>query len=183
MKKKSSHPSGADLHAVRGFKPAHDTVHELTNTAWQFAYSVLWNNDLFSASEKEEAKCHIWIYLTSSPHPTRAFLQFCQRVVLTSQHLSEMNAGVLFLPSIFLDQDNPAGFIRTKDWFDQVREIRHSLPQYKMELKALAEAVLEISEEPSPKIFRYWRNYFMEKKEPVLLELLSVYACNHNFNI
>ena len=42
--------------------------------------------------------------------------------------------------------------------------------------KALAEAVLEFSEEPTIQNFQYWRRYFIDRETPGLLNLFQVTA-------
>jgi hypothetical protein len=186
MKKTSSKSSSSSfasvLKAIQGFKFSTDTEKSLTNTAWQFAYSVLWNSQLFSEYERTEARSHINEFLTNSRNPTRSFLQFCQRMIVARQHINELDSSVC-LPSLFLDSENPEGFAKTKAWFDPIKELRRSLPNYKIELKALAEAILEVSEQPSLGNFRYWRSYFIDRQEPVLLELFTVFCCNQVFNV
>jgi len=170
------------LKAIHGFKLALDNEQSLTSIAWQFAYSVLWNNQLFSECEKDEARAHIREFLAASRNPTRMFLQFCQRMIVARQHVHELDSSVC-LPSLFLNKENTEGFAKTRVWFDPIKELRRSLPNYKIEVKALAEAILEFSEEPTQRNFKYWRNYFMDRQEAILLELFTVFCCNQVFNI
>ncbi len=80
------------------------------------------------------------------------------------------------LPSVWFDKDNQNGFIGTRSWFQEIKAIRESLPNYKQEIKALAEAVLEFSDEPSIKNYQYWRQYFIDKGTPGLLNLFQITA-------
>ncbi|HEY6914609.1 MAG TPA: hypothetical protein VI413_08035, partial [Paludibacter sp.] len=85
------------------------------------------------------------------------------------------------LPSLWFNPENEKGFAGTKQWYRKVYEARQSLPNYKIELKALAEAVLEVSTEPTQNNFHYWKNYFIERKTPGLLSLFLITVANQQF--
>jgi len=179
-----SSPSFSDtpLKFIRGAKHSTHTQWELIKTAWQFAYSVLWNNQLFSEFEKQVARDLIQDFIGCSKNQRRMFLQFCQRVIIARQHFGELDSSIC-LPSLFLDKENPDGFYKTSVWYEPIKELRRSLPNYKIEIKALAEAALEFSEEPTLRNFRYWRSYFTDRQEGVLLDLLTIFCCNNAFKI
>jgi hypothetical protein len=156
---------------------------QLVETAWLFAYTVLWNNQTFSKTEQREAKYFIKQLLFAGGKPRKAFLNFCQRIILTRQNIQSFNTDYLALPSMWFDEENVEGFASSREWLQAVKILRHSLPGYQVEIKALSEAVLEFSEEPSAKNFQYWRSYFIERSQPILLHLFGVYCSNQQFNI
>jgi hypothetical protein len=158
-------------------------ISKLVDTAWLFAYSTLWNNHEFSSLEKSEAKYYIKEWITGTKKPLKAFTNFCQRIILARQNIKSLNTDFLTLPSLWLDKENPDGYACTKDLLDEIKVLRHSLPSFQIEIKALAEAVLEFSEDPTKENFVYWRNYFIEKDEPVLLNIYTVFTANKTFNI
>jgi len=174
--KQTYHPT---LKVVKGYKEQQADLSHLVDTAWTFAYSSLWNCSLFSTKEIDAAKESIREFLLLSKTPRTAFLSFCQRVLLARYYLDKGN----ILPSVWLDRKNGNGFASTKQWYNEIKTLRESLPHYKTEIKALAEAVLEYSEEPTPQNFYYWKNYFIEKQTPGLLTLFQVYASNHLYAI
>lgn len=155
---------------------------QLAQAAWLFTYSSLFNNQILSIREKDNCIKIISRYL-SSKNPKRSFLNFCQRITLARLNVTSLKAGSLSLPSTWLLEANTDGYAITKDFLDPIKLIRLSLPRHRTELKGLAEAVLEFSEEPTQQNFRYWRNYFIEKDEPILLNLFITYASNRAFNI
>ncbi len=166
------------LSFIKGGK---DNLKSLINSAWLFAHTVLWNNQVFSGIEISEAKAYIYDWLHSGKKSAKAFVNFCQRIILARQNIHALNTDFLALPSLWLDKDNPDGYVVTKEWLDEVKLIRHSLPNYQIEIKALAEAILEFSEEPTKENFNYWRNYFIEREQPVLLNLFTVFCANQQF--
>jgi len=150
-------------------------------TAWNFAATTLWNDLVLSEKETEEAKLLIRDYLLRSDDLRRSYLAFCQRVLLAHQYLKSASNRFVPLPSTWLHPENAKGFAGTKQWYEKVIEVRRSVPRYKIELKALAEAVWELAQEPTPNNFQYWRNYFIERKTPGLLPLFLNTIANQQF--
>lgn len=146
---------------------------QYVNTAWNFAYSALWSTVKFSVRETELAKQKIAAHLRSE-NPDKTLLVFCQRVLLARQYVNKNPGRYIPLPSVWLDDKNKLGFSGTQRWYDQVSVIRQSLPAYKTGIKALAEAVLEVSKDPSRDNYEYWRSYFIERNTPGLLNLFQV---------
>jgi hypothetical protein len=178
----AKHLFTTDLYAVPGLDKANRSE-ALVTTAWQFAHSLLWNHQSFSLTEQREAKYFIKQFLFAGGKPRKAFLNFCQRIILTRQNITSFNTDYLALPSMWFDDENVEGFASSREWLQAVKTLRHSLPGYRIEIKALAEAVLEFSEEPTEKNFHYWRFYFIERNQPILLHLFGVYCSNQQFNI
>lgn len=170
-----------ELTAIKGGLSQTQPIEHLVSTAWNFAYSSLWNSTQFSTKEVRAAKQNIEEYFTLAKNPRNAFLSFCQRVLLARQYLTSNKGRYMPLPSIWFDKNNEYGFAGTKTWYAEIKAVRSSLPAYKEELKALAEAVLEYSEEPTAQNFTYWRNYFIERGTPGLLNLFQVTAINHHY--
>lgn len=169
-----------NLYAIAGGQADSSTTP--TDTAWLFAYSSLWNNLSFSETEKSQTKSLIAGWLKGK-NPRKAFVHFCQQIILARLHIQSLQHQYLALPSIWFDPETTEGYATIKDWLDEIRAIRSSVPDFKIEIKALAEAVLELSEEPTTENFLYWRQYFIEKEEPVLLNLFTVFAANLIYKI
>ena len=170
-----------ELTAIKGGLLQTQPIEHLVSTAWNFAYSSLWNSTQFSTKEVRAAKQNFEEYFTLAKNPRNAFLSFCQRVLLARQYLTSNKGRYMPLPSIWFDKNNEYGFAGTKTWYAEIKAVRSSLPAYKEELKALAEAVLEYSEEPTVQNFTYWRTYFIERGTPGLLNLFQVTAINYHY--
>lgn len=170
-----------ELKAIKGALFETSPSQNLVSAAWNFAYSSLWNSTQFSAKEIRTAKEKIEEYFSLAKNPRNAFLSFCQRVLLARQYVNGVKGRYMPLPSVWFDKNNEYGFVGTKDWYTQIKTVRTSLPNYKEEIKALAEAVLEYSEEPTLQNFTYWRKYFIEKGTPGLLNLFQVAAINQQY--
>ncbi len=168
---------------IRGLKNEEHDLDKLVNTAWNFAYTALWNTVVLSKSEISTAKAIIREYLLSSKTPLKAYKSFCQRVLLARQYVSSQPGRYIPIPSIWLDKKNETGFAGTKEWYRNILAVRRSLPNYKTELKAFSEAILEMTEDPSAQNFIYWRNYFIEKRVPGLLTLFLSTVANEQFGV
>lgn len=170
-----------ELTAIKGGLFQSEPIEHFVNAAWNFAYSSLWNSTQFSSKEVRASKQNIEDYFTLAKNPHNAFLSFCQRVLLARQYVTNVKGRYMPLPSAWFDKNNEYGFAGTKNWYAEIKAVRTSLPSYKEELKALAEAVLEYSEEPTAQNFAYWRTYFIEKGTPGLLNLFQVTAINQHY--
>lgn len=166
---------------IRGKAGANTDLETLTLAACNFAFSALWNNSNFSKSEIQTGKLYISEILGAAKNPLRGYRNFCQRVLLARQYVAKLPGRFIPIPSLWLDPEYQNGYRGTADWLNKILTVRESLPDFKIELKALAEAVLEIREEPSRKNFNYWRNYFVEKKAADMLSLFLIIITNGQF--
>jgi hypothetical protein len=158
----------------------HQYMQHLVDAAWVLAHTALWGTALFSATETEAAKEQIKELLTKAPDPYKAYLAFGERVLLARHYLAQHRSRYIPLPTVWLHPQNPKGYAGTAAWHQRILEVRAALPMYKIELRALAEGVLELTEEPTVQNFLYWKHYFIEKRAPGLLQLfLSVLANGH----
>ncbi len=162
-------------------KTAISQTQKLADTAWNFAYTALWNSIVFSNQETQAAKTMIKNIINSSKTPVKTYKSFCQRVLLARQYVNNNPNRYIPLPTIWLDHENLTGYAGTESWYQNIQDIRASLPNYKNELKAFAEAILEMSEEPTTQNFQYWRNYFIDNKATGLLGLFLCTIANDKF--
>lgn len=164
------------LRAVKVDPSMRTRMSHLVNTAWNFAYSSLWNCNQFSTKEITASKEKIEEYLRAAANPEKAFRAFCERVLLARYSLLKKVDSGITLPSVWLDKNNASGFGGTKPLYDEIKGVRESIPAYKAELRALAEAALEFSEEPTTQNYHYWRQYFIDRDTPGLLSLFQMIA-------
>lgn len=164
---------------IRPF-PKHE-MQRLVHAAWNFAYTALWSKCIFSSLERERAKSAISGYLLQNPDPEKAFYNFCQRVLLAKEFVGKAPGRFIPLPVHWLAANNPNGFAGTEAWLHQMLHKRSSLPLYRREWKALAEAVLEMASDASEKNFWYWKIYFLERRESELWKLFLGTVTNMQF--
>ncbi len=166
---------------IRGGKDLQTQIDKLVSNAWNFSFTALWNNASFSEKEIAAAQAVIREFISAYKKPEKGYKDFCQRVLLARNYISGHAGRYIPLPSVWLNKENSTGFAGTKKWYKDILAVRSSLPDYKIELKALAEAVLEMQDESTSENYIYWRNYFLDKKAPGLLMLFQAIVANQQY--
>lgn len=177
---KSTTPS---FSIIRGLLMGRSPMQELVDAAWLFAYTALWNHCIFSGAEKETVKQLICAELSTMANTSKAFIQFCERIILARNETVLFPENKDVLPSYWFSKYSTNGYVTAARRLESISMIRHAVPGHKIEIKALAEAVLELSQEPTASNFLYWRSYFIERKEIQLLDLLTAFSANRQFKI
>ncbi|TDX01476.1 hypothetical protein [Dinghuibacter silviterrae] len=179
QRKKTTYALKPLLRAIKGMGKDRSELERLSEAAWTFTHCVLWNDVQFSSKEIRAAQRKIDEFLQLSKTPRQSFQSFCQRIVLARFHMLYSCRESLPLPSAWLDRANVEGFGGTKQPYAEIKALRESLPGYQRELKALGEAVLEFSEDPIGRNYRYWSSYFKDKHEGDYLRLFQSFAITH----
>ena len=139
--------------------------------AWNLSYSAFWDQLDFSITEIETAKKSL-VCLFQLVKILIAITWFFVKGCLWL--IAILIKKYIPLPSTWFKQANEKGFIGTVKWMDSLKLKRKSIPLYRIELKALAEAVLEMTEDPTVANFRYWKSYLLERKQGILYYSLFV---------
>lgn len=147
------------------------TIETYTRAAWACAQVALWGNVVFSIEERERARQYIGSWLIKQPDIYQAYIEFCERVLLTRQYISQHSARYVPVPSLWLDPANKHGFNGTLKWHRQLLDRRRSSPLHRLHWKALAEAILDMVESTDREHYQYWCNYFTERSLPQTLAL------------
>jgi hypothetical protein len=122
-------------------------VHPLTlklmvDATWQFAHTVLWNNQRFTKVETELSKHFIREYYEAIP--AEQFLEtasqhlsaYCTRIILARDYVRRSPYRYIPHPCIWLNRRYPKGFAGTKKWYERLWQ------KYEL-LKLLCDAGLE----------------------------------------
>ncbi len=168
----------SSLHLVKTKKEYEQEVKQLTTTAWQIAYTALWNTLEFSAQEKQNTLNYITGFINEATSHKKAYAELVQRILLARQYINTHPGTYAPIPSQWFNHQNKRGFIGTKQWFTTVEQTRASLPLYKQPLKAFAEAVLETVQSNAANDFHYWRSYFNQHNCQGLLNLFLSTVAN-----
>lgn len=148
-------------------------VNRMSYTAWQIAYSALWNGMVFSASEKRKALISIRSFITSGVSAELRFEEFVQRVLLTRQYIENNPAKYLPVPSAWLHDANPNGFAGTAKWFAELEMKRMAKPLYRAVWREFGWAVFQLSGTSAARNFHSWRSYFAICNQRLLNLFLS----------
>lgn len=141
------------------------------NAAWVCAHVALWGNDIFSAAEVSRIKWQIHGHIIDEHDSYAAYIAFCERVLLARQYITGRPGRYAPAPSAWLDAHNQHGFNGTLRWHIQLAQRRKANPLHRLEWKALAEAILEITENPAAEHYEYWCIYFSERNQTQALAL------------
>ena len=135
-----------------------EDLNVFTNIATILALMTLWPGKTFHPRQAMQATQHVHRFLMRHRNKYDAYFEFCQRILLTRQHITEHPEWLSGTPAFwFFDK---SGFALSAGWFQEMEEKRKKDPLHLARYKALAEALLEMSEDASTYLFDYWINWF-----------------------
>lgn len=153
----------------------------LVSGALSFARICLWNGINLSSVEIKYAKQIIEDRVANADLPEKECKRICERILLAHQYILRNPGKYIPVPSAWFNQNNLNGFAGTEKWYDTVALIRLSLPDYKKNFKALCEAVTEFAEDSTLKNYKFWSEYFAERKDLSLLQLFQLFTADNFF--
>ena len=149
-----------------------------TKAAWNLSYSAFWELLEFSVVEIETGRQFIHEFICNGNDPYENYMAYCQRVLMAYSYIKNENGKYISLPSVWFDKTNDKGFIGTARWIEALNNKRRAIPLYRIELKAMAEGVLEMNEDPTVQNFRYWKTYLLDRKQEWLYSLFVSVVMN-----
>src|SRR5688500_7545698 len=132
----------------------------MQHALWLLARTILWPSATFSMMEVDNTNKALRSVLLNSTDPFKKYLEVCQQVILYNEYIEAYNIEVLTTPTHWLQSRN--GYCLSELLFASLLKVRTCLPIYRLEIKALGEAVLELIEEPHIGTFRFWTQWFRE---------------------
>lgn len=160
--------------------PAQENITGMTQAAWALSIIIFWPVSVFSEEEIKKTKKHIRQFLINAADPYKAYLEYCQRILLMRQYLLDNDGATIpELPSHWLQARH--GFPISAIWFKTLQRVRTALPLYKHDMKALAEAVLEMTEDPTASNFNYWISWFKARNANDELMMFSMHCAFNQF--
>lgn len=129
----------------------------LRDAAWQFAYAVLWKDQEFEEDELRRVKEYILAYLREAPHRKKAFIAFCERVILTEKYTTAKAGRYVPAPGVWFNRKYQYGFVGTKSWYLSIEYKRGEVPGYLQHLTVLANAYYLYALYPSANVFQSCR--------------------------
>jgi hypothetical protein len=140
--------------------PIKENINAMVNAAWVLSITCLWPFTCFSEKEMEEGKKHIRRFMINEADPYKAYMEYCQRILLLTKQRIHGPCHVIPQDDFFHPL-NKNGFTQTEGLFKQLQHDRTKFRLYRQELKALSEAILDIAEEPDLENFHYWVSWFL----------------------
>lgn len=143
---------------------------EYCRGAWSFANTVLWPEQHFDTQELERAKVCIQNYFDDATDMKKAFLSFCQRIILTHRYITAQPGRFVPNPSIWFNGNYPQGFVGTLAWLNNIEKKREEIPGYLQHILTAAEQYVEYVEHPTTKAFNTCRTKLLQQNAKSLLQ-------------
>lgn len=157
-----------------------DEVSEFTESAWDFAKTLLWKEKTFCPEEITLSKKHLREFFTipnKSGNPIslpKRLSVFCQRVTLTRMFLDYKPQRFIPSPALWLDRHYKYGFAGTLKWFKWICEDRKENPYVREELIVLADLYYEyIQTKSGAGVLNKVGDYFLPKNYMHLFRIFS----------
>lgn len=156
---------------------------QFSNAAWQFALCVLWPEQTFEAEESNEVMGYLKEYFLNAAFRNRAFIHFCERVILYQRYLHARPGYNITSPAIWFNPDNPSGFTQTYRWLQDVLGRRETDNNYLQHIHALARGYCRYVLYPNADNFHACRNSLIRHKAFSLLRFFYAATNYLRYNI
>ncbi len=181
-KGKQGQKSKTLLKAIKGYKDSKEKITLLARNAWTITHAFVFGHLQFTTAEKKKAIHEIEQYIMEAENEENGLRIFLERIILFTQYKKTTGYNGHLLPSVWLSAAAPDGFAQTGAPMKQILDMRKSIPAYRIEIKALAEALIEIAALPSKQNFVYWKDYFTQAKQERSLEMFCIASAHLLFN-
>ena len=158
------------------------STNTLVEGAWNFAYSLLWNNQNFNEVEIELAKNLLRDYFTKSNKPLSKFVQFCERVQLAFQYINRKEGRYASHPLKWLSPHFETGYKGTKDWYAELVQERSYIPIHRFELRVMAEAYLRFVASPTKESYQVGKQGIMHYNTTDILQAFNNAVLNFKYS-
>ncbi|MFI5195720.1 MAG: hypothetical protein ACHQD8_01400 [Chitinophagales bacterium] len=146
------------------------TIESYCEGAWSFANTVLWPEQSFPKDELQLALQYIRHYFELARDKKKAFVAFCERIILTKRYITAQPGRFLPAPSVWFNYYYAHGFTGTKSWLEQIQAKRKDIPGYLQHISTVAEYYLLYIQRPSAKTFNSCRKKLLALKAYSLLQ-------------
>lgn len=155
-------------------------IYYLSKVAWNFAHAILWNEQKFADDEVKQIREHLLIYFREATHRKKAFVAFCERIILAEKYQQDKEVKPLPNPAIWFNPKYYSCFAETKSWYDGIQERRIEIMGYLKHYTVLALHYYLYSLHPSKSILSQCREKLLDMKAKSILELF--YKAVYHFN-
>ena len=141
----------------------------LNNGAWSITYTALWPGQQLDSKELQTAWTFIYAYFDNADDRSKAFIDFCQRILLMRNYLKSKNIAIP-QPSDWFDPEYTHGFYASGKILSGVNNRRRQAPKYLKHYIIAAGQYLRLVLRPKARIFRACNNGLLSLHAPVLCE-------------
>ena len=152
-----------EYHHRSGFE-AKENLDILAGAGFAFACVTVFRTHPFDEATAIQIGRTIASLFRNCNNPYDAYIEFCQRLLLALDEQPllfrkmQLSKGALLWLRL-----HDEGYALTESMYQQLLEKRKRNALFKLKWKALAEAVLEITEEQSQERFEYWITWFRKR--------------------
>lgn len=164
-------PEHTETPAQSEFQAEQDAAERVVDAAWKFAYCALWREQAIRPAEIKAAKEHLHLYFQQSADTRKAFIAFCERVLLTHQYISKGGNRYVPNPSLWLNSQYAYGFAGTKQWHEKYLAQRREIKGYLEGIAAVAKGYWDYTAAPSGKAFNDCRKKLVQLREMFGLQI------------
>lgn len=154
-----------------------------STAAWNFAHTILWPEQTFSKEDIKSTLDSINSYFDLAANKKKAFICFCERIILTEQYVCARPERYVPNPSVWFNRNYEFGFAGTKSWYQRVQLKREEIPGYLQQISVIANYYLEYSLNPSARIFTRGRKKLLELRAYELLQYFYNTIIHLNYSI
>ena len=140
------------------------------NGAWSIAYTALWPEQQFPDNELKRTKALIRAYFDNTHSKRKAFIAFCERIILMKNYLKSKEGYQLPQPSVWFDPRYSQGFAASKKILDTVNIKRQEVPDYCRHYTIAATHYLQFVQKPCAKTFNSCRKKLLSFEAYLLLQ-------------
>jgi hypothetical protein len=150
----------------------------LADAAWDFAYAALWPQEKFRESETKAIKNIVAYYLQDDSFLRLSFKIFIEAIVLYKKHLDE---ETILHPLVWLNQGYGGGFTKALQCYQEVQELRKTVPLYEHPANVLATLIFKYTNKPTPAMIRLCRSTLLLQRDETLLNLFYCHLIHANY--
>lgn len=152
-------------------------ITSMANCCWLLSLAALWPSCIITPGEQAAAISLLQKRLTANDNRYQAYLEICQRILLTRQKMIEdPGYGITSLPTRFFNSIEK-GFAASEKWYQELQAQRKNSRIYRLELRALSEAIVEFTEDATAENFDYWKKCFITNNAQDCWMLYSLFTC------
>lgn len=159
-----------------------EIAQRLVSAAWSFSYAVLWAEQPIDSKERERAKTLIEEHLNYPRITKKAFINYCERILLTHELIAIEQLSDLPRPSLWLHPSFPNGFNDTSHKHTELIQKRELIPGYRDELYILCSYYHRYNLRPDPSCIVACRKRLIGLKAYPLLSTLYRVAIYSKFS-
>ncbi len=161
---------------------SHEDLRILAAAGYSLALAVRFPYPKLAQKESSSLHNKIRKFISLAHDPYLGYQEFCERIMLGSGHLKR-SGGIRSSTTLMEWFEPGTGFDKTKPAHEHLVKKRIKKTGWKKNWAALAEAILEIQETPTPLLLKYWEEWLSSRGAIEELKILHIVIKKRVVNI